>query len=840
MCGACRRAPATFTQGEKMRNLLLASIAAAPLALAATAATAQESSAEQSSEASGGIAPGAAAEADNLVVIGSRRKGRSDTESVVPVDVIQPEVISSTGYSDLNDALRTLVPAFNVKRLPLNDGSSFVRPATLRSSPADHVLLLMNGKRRHRSATVQIGTGHATTSGSQGQDFNVIPPIALDSIEVLRDGASAQYGSDAIAGVINLTLKSDSEGGSINTEVGQYFDGGGETFDVQANLGLPLTDAGFINLSGQYITQQKTVRDGVHVGAQALRDMGVPDVPDPAINTGDPEYMAIKTAWNAGLDLGGGREAYAFGNFMVSESEIGFFYRQSQAAGGLGQHATYADSIFEGTDAHPQDFDLAAIYPGGYTPQFGGDQTDFSTVLGVRQDETESFGWDASFRWGQNEIEYGIWNTINPSLGVESPTSFDPGSLAQREYELNLEAYKSIPVDGLASDLFFFGGVSYRNEQYTIGAGERDSYIAGPLRDLPVGSNGFQGYSPDIAGEFETDSYAGYLEVETDITDQWTISAAGRYEDYEAFGDNFSYKVATRFDFNDNFAVRGATSTGFRAPAAGQLFATSQTSQIAPNGDFILDAVLVPGSPAAEIFGSDPLTPETSENLSAGIVLSFDNFTATLDFYQIDVDDRLLLSDQIATTPEQRAALAAIGYPNGQGVQTVRFFQNKLDTRVRGADFVATYGHQWDAANATDVSLAVSYNEQILRSDPAGVFTPGKVLEFEEGIPGWRGNLTLTHHIGDFQLLGRATYYGEWTRVDLDYIRTRDPQVIFDAEIAYKGFDNFTIAAGARNLENDYPPPRRPIYESFGVKYDNHSVFGLSGGYYYLSLDYQF
>ena len=173
-------------------------------------------------------------------------------------------------------------------------------------------------------------------------------------------------------------------------------------------------------------------------------------------------------------------------------------------------------------------------------------------------------------------------------------------------------------------------------------------------------------------------------------------------------------------------------------------------------------------------------------------------------------------------------------------MQTVRFFQNKLDTRVRGADFVATYGHQWNAANATDVSLAVSYNEQILRSDPEGVFTPGKVLEFEEGIPGWRGNLTLTHHIGDFQLLGRATYYGEWTRVDLDFIRTRSPQVIFDAEIAYKGFDNFTIAAGARNLENDYPPPRRPIYELFGVKYDNHSVFGLSGGYYYLSLDYQF
>ncbi|WP_370372389.1 TonB-dependent receptor plug domain-containing protein, partial [Henriciella pelagia] len=371
-----------------MRKMLLASIAAAPLAFSVSAAgfaqtVSGESQAEARSAQSGGLAPAAASEEDNIVVVGTRRRGRTDDQSLVPIDVIQPDIIGSTGYSDLNDALRTLVPAFNVKRLPLNDGSSFVRPATLRSSPADHVLLLLNGRRRHRSATVQIGTGHATTSGSQGQDFNVIPPIALSSIEVLRDGASAQYGSDAIAGVINLTLKSAPEGGNISFETGQYFDDGGETADLQVNVGLPLTDAGFINLSAQYISQNETIRAGTHVGAQALRDMGVPGVPTPAMNTGDPQTQALKTVWNAGLDLGGGREAYLFGNYMQSDTEVGFFYRQSQAAGGLGQHATYADSAFDGTPAHPEIFNLASIYPGGYTPLFGGEQTDFSTVLGL-------------------------------------------------------------------------------------------------------------------------------------------------------------------------------------------------------------------------------------------------------------------------------------------------------------------------------------------------------------------------------------------------------------------------------------------------------------------------
>ncbi|HCY55986.1 MAG TPA: hypothetical protein DF715_10805, partial [Oceanicaulis sp.] len=310
---------------------------------------------------------------------------------------------------------------------------------------------------------------------------------------------------------------------------------------------------------------------------------------------------------------------------------------------------------------------------------------------------------------------------------------------------------------------------------------------------------------PDAAGEFETDSIAAYLEVETDITDRWTFAAALRFEDYEAFGDNLSYKLATRYDLTDNFAVRGAVSTGFRAPAAGQLFGQSQTSQL-DQGNFVLDAVLVPGSPEAAIFGSTPLVPETSTSFSGGFVVTAGALSATLDFYQIDVDDRLLLNDAIATTPAQRAQLAALGYPNGAGVQTVRYFQNRLDTRVRGFDLVASYLFDWNNGQTTNLSLATNYNEQILRSDPTGIFSPAKVQEFERGTPRWRSNITLTHTVADFELMGRAVYYGSWRRLNgATNFLPRDAEVLYDAEVRYRGFENVTVTLGGRNLGNTYP-----------------------------------
>ncbi|OBX19292.1 hypothetical protein A9995_08995 [Erythrobacter sp. QSSC1-22B] len=775
-----------------------------------------------------------------ITVIGSRRKDRSITDTSVAVDVIQPEAISTTGYTDLNDALRTLVPAFNVKRLQGNDGSSFVRPVTLRGSPPDHVLLLLNGKRRHRAAVVQIGTGHATTSGSQGQDFNVFPPIAFERLEVLRDGASAQYGSDAIAGVVNVVLKDDTSGGSVMAQAGKYYDVGGETYDVQGHLAFGLGETGYLNVSGQYTHQNKTFLGGKNVGAEALREMGVADVPVHTAGNGEPFYEAIKTVWNAGVGLGGDLEAYSFGNYLKSDSSVTFFYRQSMAAGGLPAHSTFRDSAFDNTPAYPETFDLRSIYPGGFTPEFAGETEDFSIVGGLRDDEG-AFNWDVSARLGNNHIDYRIYNTINPSLGAASPTSFDPGGLTQREFQLEGDVSYGIPNGIFASDILVFGGASYRKETYEITAGEPASYEVGPLRDLPVGSNGFQGFSPDIAGSFTSDSFAFFAETDVDLTQAWNIGLAGRYEDYEQFGSNFSYKLASRFELSDLLAVRGSVSTGFRAPAAGQLFGTSQTSQINAQNQFILDAVLIPGSPAAQIFGSQPLIPETSFNMSAGIVVTGDSgFTTTLDFYQIDVDDRLLLTPPITTTAAQRGELAAIGFTNGASVEQVRFFQNRLDTRVRGFDLITTYGFDWGPAFETNVSLAVNYNEQKLRTDPTEFFGAGTITEFERGLPRWRGNLTLNNEFGDFQIMTRANYYGSWRRRNGNEFLEREPAVLFDAEITYTGLEVVDLSLGARNLFNKFPPDRGEGLKRVGLIYDNHSVFGVSGGFYYLNAKIDF
>lgn len=780
------------------------------------------------------VEPGSMSE---VIVLGSRRTDRTVAQIAVPIDVLQPRMLERTGYTDMNDALRSLVPSFNAQRLPLNDGSSFVRPITLRGSPADHVLLLINGKRRHRSAVVQIGTGHATTSGSQGQDFNAIPPIAFERIEVLRDGAAAQYGSDAIAGVINMELRNDASGGALATQVGQYFAGDGASIDIQGNIGLPLTANGFLNVSGQYTHQDKTYRGGPVAGAEELRAMGVAGVPEHPLELGDPYYEARKLVWNAGLDFSNTLRGYVFGNYLTSSSTIGFAYRQPLPAAGFPANASYANSIYEGTPAHPASFDLRSIYPGGYVPQFSGDQTDFSTVIGLRGNHGKRFTFDIGARLGVNEIDYEIANTVNPSLGVRSPTRFEPGSLSQGETEGFIETSYD-----LSDAVLLFGGVSYRREAYEIGAGDPDSYAVGPLRDLPVGANGFQGFSPDIAGRFTTDSYAAFIELDADFSERWSTSVAVRYEDYAAFGDNFSYKLATRFALTNVFALRGAVSTGFRAPAAGQLFGTSQTSQLNPvTNDFILDVVLRPSSPEGRIFGSSPLVPETAFNLSAGLVIDTGNGLATtIDFYQIDVDDRLVLTPAIPTTAEQRAQLAALGFPNGSSVQQVRYFRNRLDTRVRGFDVVGTYSKRWDAARATDVTVAVNYNEQVLRGDASPIYDPGQQVEFEEGLPSWRGNLTVTHHLGDFDLMARTVYYGEWKRRDGISFRPRSDTMLLDAEISYRGFDTFDVSIGARNLLNKLPPDRGPLLRRLGTVHDNHSPYGVSGGYYYIGTRFNF
>ena len=343
---------------------------------------------------------------------------------------------------------------------------------------------------------------------------------------------------------------------------------------------------------------------------------------------------------------------------------------------------------------------------------------------------------------GQNEVDYTIGNTINPSMGVDSPTQFRPGSLQQQETEAVAEVTYALTPRSI-----IFGGVSYRLEQYTIGVGDVASYSAGPLIDLPVGSNGFQGFSPSIAGEFDAGSYAAFLEFEPTLP----IAGRSRRRAVTRATQRSATISATRQHALRNprsLAVRGSISTGFRAGGRAIVRHEPNPRRSIRTSNFILDAVLRPGSPEGLVFGAGSLKPETSENFSAGIMFSAGRFLATLDFYRIDVDDRLLLTPSRNTTQAERDALVALGFPNGAGVQQVRYFQNRLDTRVSGFDLVSTYAHDWGAPGSTDFSLALNHNKQELRSDPTGVYTGAQVIEFEEGTPGWRGSFSATHHIG--------------------------------------------------------------------------------------------
>ena len=787
---------------------------------------------------------------EEIVTIGSRREGRSSFENIVPVDIFDEEILQSSGYSDLADSLRYLIPSFNVKRHPANDGAIFVRPASLRGAPPDHILVLMNGKRRHRSAYVNIGSG-INADASQGVDFSVLPSIAFRDVQVLRDGAAAQYGSDAIAGVMNISLKEESEGGSVIVSFGQYFEGDGDNIDIQGNIGLPLTENGFINISGQILNSNPTDRAVQRPDAIDLVARGFQGVPDPAQNWGDPDVRAYRIVWNGGLMLSDTMEAYFFGNYAKSEQDGSFFYRNPEVTSpftadpnaAVGRVPNPSDfSQFDESPEHPGIFDLRDVYPGGFTPRFGADKEDFSQVSGVKGELSNGLSWDTSFRFGLSEIDYNIKNTINPSLGDQSPRDFKPGALQEREVQFNLDLVYDLQNDMFASDLTIAGGFEWKEDTYTITVGDEASFTTGPLLDMPAGSNGFPGFSPVQAGEFSRSNYSLYLDLETDITDSWTVGLAGRFEDYTDFGTTVNGKAATRFEITDNFAIRGTVSTGFRAPTVGQLF--SSTIQTAFSNDPI-PVPIVRGtfradSAEAQFFGAEELKPEESTNYSAGFVFSTDSgFVTTVDIYQIDVDDRMLFVGPFTVTNADRAGLAAAGVANAAFLGQVTFLKNVFETRTRGVDIVSAYTHGWNSGNATDFSVGFNYNDISLEKLNPGDFSTSASINFEGMIPSSKGNITVVHHANKFDFMARGNYYGKWTRGFDDGSRLeRNPTMLLDLELTYHVTDNIDIKLGGRNLLDKTPPSKG--WESFGMRFDDESPYGFNGGYYYTTITYHF
>lgn len=813
---------------------------------------------------------------EKIAVVGTRAAPRSVGESPVPVDIISDEEFTNQGATDMVSMLQTVVPSFNVNEQPINDASTLVRPANLRGMASDHTLVLVNGKRRHRSAVITF-LGGGLSDGAQGPDISVIPAAALKQVEVLRDGAAAQYGSDAIAGVVNFVLKDNAEGGSVEVRTGEYYEGDGDMMQVSANIGLPLTDAGFANFTAEYRTADPTSRSVQRDDAAALVAAGNTFVSDPAQIWGNPEIKDdIKLFANLGLQLNDDAEAYLFGNYASREVEGGFYYRNPHTRGGVydgpgdnllvgdldgvgvgiecptvpipaggnvldtPEYALIADNS---TDVGANCWAFNEMFPGGFTPRFGGTITDMSLVFGTRGELGNEIGYDVSVNLGRNEVDFAISNTINPSMGPDTPTSFKPGKYIQQEQTLDIDLTKPLDV-GLVEPLYLAGGFQYRHESYESIAGDPASYEIGPLasQGFGIGSNGFPGLSNRSQNLATRHNIAFYLDAEMHLTDDFMLAAALRYEDYSDFGNTTKGKVAFRYQAMDSIAFRGAYSTGFKAPTIGQSNVRNVTTAFGTDGKLIDRATLPPTDPISVLKGGEVLTPEESESMSLGMVGEFDNgFFLTIDWYHIEVTDRLSTASGIKLTEADIAALLAQGVSDASSFTEVSFFTNDFDTTTEGVDVVANYSHEMFGG---DTTYSLAYNWTSTTVDKASDnISADRIHMLEDNLPAVRYSLTMNHTNGDWRYLARLNYFGSFFEDHLDSGLPMDvgSEYTVDLELAYNISESFTVMLGAKNAL-DNTPDENVMYDNevAGAKYPVTSPIGINGGFYYLRGVYTF
>lgn len=851
-----------------------------------------------------------------LIVTGTRRSNRTVSESPVPIDVISAEQLRQTGLTETARVLRDLVPSLNFPQPSITDGTDAIRPATLRGLGPDQTLVLINGKRRHVSALLNING--SVGRGSTAVDLNLIPSSSIGRVEVLRDGAAAQYGSDAIAGVINFQLNDAREGGRFWVNYGGYNtriagvqevtgvngtagqtpiltpDGvlqltgtgrdlkvtDGEILAVSGNIGLPLGPEGFLNITAEYRDRGDTNR----AGYDPRRNYSQSGALDPRELTldrryhryGDPETEDLNIVVNMGIPLDENVEFYAFGSYGTRDAESAGFYRRA------------ADNR-----------NVTAIYPDGFLPLINTDTKDFSIVGGLEGD-FGGWNWDLSMSYGENETDFRITETLNASLGAGSQTEFDAGSIAYSQLMANLGISRELEIGGIEQMTLSFGA-EWRREEYQLGAGELNSYVAGPVR---VGANNpfitgagatafaapgaqvFPGFQPVIGGVNVTtpnarENVSLYAELDTDIWDGFNVQAAGRFEDYSDFGSTLNGKLASRLELIDGFALRGAVSTGFRAPSLQQqFFAAAATNNI---GGVLVDAVTLPvNNPVAIALGAAPLKAEKSFSWSAGAVFDMiDGLNITFDYYQIDIDDRIVLTDNLSANRDPAGnptgsnpgrGIAEI--LNGAGftsISAARFFFNGIDTRTRGFDAIATY--RTSLGDLGTLSLTGGYNRNDIditgrRSTPGdlaqvpGIELFGRLesLRIERGQPKDRINLGADWEWKWLSATVRSNRYGEVFSAGATPLNDLllEPRWITDLEIRIRPeggiAEGIELAFGANNVFDQYPTvnptgratdpvtgnPANLSVNNYFLPFSSFSPFGFNGRFLYGRLSFAF
>jgi iron complex outermembrane receptor protein len=781
-----------------------------------------------------------------VIVTGTRSDSRTESSSLTPIDVVSAKVLQQTGTNDLPTALARIIPSLTFPRPSAADTADTQRPAQLRGLSPDQVLVLVNGKRWHPGALLL--TNGVLGRGAQAVDLNTIPVSAIDHIEVLRDGASAQYGSDAIAGVINIILKKGAEGGDVEITGGQYSAGDGRQWQGSANFGIPLgNDKGWLRIAAQSGHEDYTNRAGPD------RRPGFPQL---GVNyrEGDPAVRDQNLLLNTQYDITPDVQFYAFGHFGHRDGTSPAFFR-------YGRNSPSPSSPL-----------IADIYPNGYLPLENSDSIDRSLVAGLRG-TLDGWRWDISGNYGGNRVSYKTFNSINLAWLNDfgsSPTSFHDGILKSAQRSFDIDIAKDVPVGWLPNPVTVAFGAEYLRQSYAIDAGDPTSYYTSTGNPIPGtavipagGAQGFAGWQPANAGSLARHDVAEYLDLETNLTDRLGVSAAVRHENYSDFGSTTSGSLAGRFDFTDTFALRASASTGFRAPSLAQQFYSSTSSLYYGPGNSlglpagIYNAGLVPvNSQVARLLGSEPLQPEKSHNYTIGAVWSpTDALTLSLDAYQIAINDRIVLSSSIATTgPAVQAYLAANGIAN-LNYSGVSYFTNAADTRTRGIDLVASYRSDLGDAGTLQTTVSANYNKSEVirvRPNPAVLDALGATFHrldrrdikglLADTTPRSKLILSELYNVGHWGVTGTLTRYGRYTAYNAtNYLldQTFTSKWVLDLAVNYS-LPSWTFTVGADDALDTYPD--RVIHGSDNngtLPYSVYAPFGYNGAYVYGKVAYR-
>jgi iron complex outermembrane receptor protein len=781
-------------------------------------------------------------ELEEIVVVGTRTAGHDVYESLAPIDLVTSEAIRQSAAipGEIGAAIQSLVPSFNLPRQSNSNFADVVRPAQLRNLSPDQVLVLVNGKRRHTTAT--LTTESKLGKGTSPVDFNSIPVGAIERIEVLRDGAGAQYGSDAIAGVINVVLKDADEGGEAQASWGQNRTdfqptgrsvNDGDTLFASLNGGFGPGD-GFLNLTAEYRDRDSTLRSGPDQ-IPFFENQTPPNLALAGTQThkaGDGTMEDLSFMFNAAIPLGDALEFYSFGGYSQREGEGANFFR-------------YPDSFAN----------VPEIFPDGYIPVLEADNTDLSLALGWRGTLASDWNWDLSVVYGENDFDHDISNSLNVSLGTASPTRFNVGEYEFTQLTARFDMSRPFEVGGFANPVNLAWGLEYRQDGYQTRAGDPESYEAGPVIGAPIGTQAGSGLKPEETVDVDRDAVGAYIDLESDITDRFQAGIAARVEDYSDFGSSVDGKLSGRFEMTDSLAVRGTVGSGFRAPSLTQAFFRGSTTSFGEGGQLENVLNLPTDDPIAVLLGASDLDAEESMSYNLGVVFTpGQQFRLTVDFYRVDIDDRITLSERIGGPEVTQYIEDQLGI---EGVLGVRFFTNAIDTQTEGFDIVADYTLDLGPGN---LLLSAAYNQsdtEVTHVDPnppeldaIGVdnvlFGVEERNTIETASPEDKWILT-THWTTDrWSVLARGTRWGEASRVfnfGGGFIprQTYGAEWGIDLDVEFEVSEGFRVAIGANNVLDEYPDLSSGDINYFGnLPYDVLQPITFNGAFYYLRTTYAF